>query len=375
MKRERLTVAVAGDVIRDDGCVGPGFGLALRRVLGRRIRMVALCRQVRTRGTVEDAGFDELVIMPSPADGREAHREMLRQLDRRHGVDVLLVEGEAELDSLQCLTDELRSLNIRTAMPSRSTVERSTSWRLRSLAKELGILTPESITLTTSLGASRVIRKLGLPLVVRAGGREIDVAHSRMEVERTVNLLHTRGVGPIALQQFIPGEQYEVAIARDASGTSCVSVTMHKTLITRSDYAWAGRTVDDATITLFAETVTDGLMWHGPCRLSIVKDHQGRPFITGIRPCLPTWSYLAAADGANLPLVTLYLAMGKRPKRPYAAPSRLYYVRHPVELATELAAGPASLRGPDVSSAAYAYGRRSSNGTIGSPIVNLESSI
>ncbi len=374
MKRERLTVAIAGDVTFD-GDAGLGFGLAIRRVLGRRIRMVGLCRQSPIGETVTDAGFDEIVVMPRTADGRESYREMLREVEGRYGLDVLLVEGETELETFQCLSDELRSLRILTAMPTRTALERSTTGRLRSFAREVGISAPESVAVSDVLGVAKAVKKLGLPVVVRSGRRAVDVAPTRAAAERVVNQLRAEGVCHITLQEFIHGEQYEVAVARDAQGTTCVCVTMHKTLVTRSDDAWAGATVDDPAIKLFAETVTDGLLWHGPCQLMIVKDRQSRLFITGVKPCLPRWSYVAASEGVNLPLLTLYLAMGKRLKSPYAACSGLYYVRQPAALARELVHGAESFGGHDFDSAHHAYMRGVRISSSNSSLVNLESSI
>ncbi len=374
MKRERLTVGIAGD-LAVDGDVEMGFALAIRRVLGRRIRIVGLCRQRLPGETIADAGFDETVVMPRTEDGRETYREMLREVEGRYGLDVLLVEGETELEMFQCLSDELRSLRILTAMPTRTALEKSTSGRLRSFAREVGISAPESVTVSDVSGVAKAIKKLGLPVVVRSGRRAVDVAPTRVAVERVVNRLRAEGVEQITLQEFIHGDHYEVAVARDAQGTTCVCMTMHKTLVTRSDDAWAGTTVDDPAVRLFAETVTDGLMWHGACQLMVVKDRQSRLFITGVKPCLPRWSYVAAGEGVNLPLLLFYLAMGKRLRSFHAACSGLYYVRQPATLARELVHSADSFGAHDFDSAPYAYRRGVGNSSSNSSSVNLESSI
>jgi hypothetical protein len=372
VKRERWTVAIAGDSASCDGGVTCSAG-AIRAALGRRVRLVALEPVSVRRKPQLDSAFDDVVAMPRADLDNDVYAARLRELNECLGIDVIIANAEPEVRVLQCLTKELRELDVGTALPSRLALERTVSGQLRPLAKELGLRSPETFAVTDLGSASRAIKRLGLPVVVRSNGRIVELAHSSRTAEHVVGRLLSEGATQLALQEFIRGEYFEVAIVRDVTSAKKLSLTMHKSLVTRFGRLWAGTCTEEPEVRRFAERVTDALHWHGSCSVEVFKDWQGKLLLASLRPVLPTWSHACAAVGPNLQLALAYLAMGRRLRGPVNNASRLYYVGEPLELAAELGKAPLFATMPvpadTASSASWWSPRVTSNA---STFVNLE---
>jgi carbamoyl-phosphate synthase large subunit len=136
----------------------------------------------------------------------------------------------------------------------------------------------------------------------------------------------------VLAQRYVVGEEYNVLAVRDEkSGKSC-AVTMRKTLVTRLGKAWAGVTVEDPAIREFASKVTNGLNWHGPCEVELLKGNDGSLYLIEVNPRFPAWVYLSAAAGVNLPLALVRIALGYGLDERAEPKAGVFYVRHAVEL-------------------------------------------
>jgi len=67
--------------------------------------------------------------------------------------------------------------------------------------------------------------------------------------------------------------------------------------------------------------ILKSLKWIGPAECEFLKDEKGHYFLMEINSRFPSWLYLAAAAGQNLPLLTVQLAcdMPVRPLTSYTA--------------------------------------------------------
>lgn len=338
MKRTQLTVAISGIHLGENCQPGPGIARALRVVHGNKIRIIGLAYDVWDSSLHSEHEFDDGFLMPYPSVGAQAYMRRIEEIDEICGIDVLIPCLDVEIPVLQCLTDELRSLGIATVLPSRAALNRRAKVNLPQLAKELGVRAPETIPVADTLEVAQAVRHLGLPVVVKGPHYDAEVVHSLDAAISTFNRLLATWGGPVLLQKFVLGEEYNVAAVRDSISGNCASVTMRKTLVTRLGKAWAGVTVDDPEIRTFAEKVTSGLNWHGGCEVELLKDNKsGRLFLIEFNPRLPAWNYLSVAAGVNLPLSLFYLALGKRMRSVGQARSGIYYVRHATELVGEIA--------------------------------------
>jgi carbamoyl-phosphate synthase large subunit len=113
------------------------------------------------------------------------------------------------------------------------------------------------------------------------------------------------------VQQFIPGEEYNVAALGDGHGNTAGAVAMRKTMLTDKGKGWCGVAIDNKKLTELTENVIGALSWRGPLEVEILKDIQsGEYYVIEINPRFPAWIYLAAGAGLNLPYYAIRLALG-----------------------------------------------------------------
>lgn len=336
MKGYKLTIAVTGIHLGENCQPGPGVARAIREALGNDVRIIGLAYDVWDSSLHSEREFDDGFLMPYPSVGPQEYLARLREIDDLCGLDVLIPCLDVELPVLQCLTRELREAKIAAVLPSRASLNRRAKHQLPQLAKEVGVKVPETMPVVDALEVMQAVKTLGLPLVVKGPHYDAEVVQSVDAAIAAFNRLLAAWGGPILLQKFVRGEEYNVAAVRDDVSGNCASVTMHKTLITRLGKAWAGVTIDDPEIRVCSDKLISGLNWSGGCEVELLKDQTGQLYLIEFNPRLPAWNYLSAAAGVNLPFELLQLALGRRMDTAAKARSGIYYVRHAAELVGDI---------------------------------------
>ena len=138
---------------------------------------------------------------------------------------------------------------------------------------------------------------------------------------------------PIIAQEYLPGEEYDVACVGDGKGNLVGAVPMRKLRLTEKGKAWAGVTIKDKKLYEQAEKLIDALKWRGPCEVEMLKDAKTNEYIlVEINPRFPSWIYLSAGAGVNLPLAVVQLALGEKVKKLQAPQPGFTFVRHATDL-------------------------------------------
>ena len=331
-----LTVAISGIHLGENCQPGPGAARALREALGPQIRLVGLGYDVWDSGFHSAGDFDDAFLMPYPSVGPTEYLSRLREVHASVPLDAMIPCLDVELPVLQCLSQELLDLGIRVVLPTRSALRRRAKNNLPELARSSSFKVPETISTLDPAEVNRAVERLGLPVVVKGPHYEAEVVHSLAAAQTAFARLFRAWGGPILFQQFVIGEEYNVAIVRDARSAHCHSVTMRKTQVTRQGKAWAGVTVCDDEIRAFSENVAGAVGWHGAAEVELLQDNRGELFLIEFNPRLPAWSYLTKAAGVNLPLSLLGLAFGDSLTPAPLARSGIYYVRHATEFVGEI---------------------------------------
>jgi carbamoyl-phosphate synthase large subunit len=97
----------------------------------------------------------------------------------------------------------------------------------------------------------------------------------------------------------------------DGKGNLISAIPMRKLYITDKGKAWAGITLEDASLIKLARTFVKNTHWKGGCELEIMRTADGVPYIMEINPRFPAWIYLTAAAGQNQPGKLARMAMGE----------------------------------------------------------------
>jgi carbamoyl-phosphate synthase large subunit len=332
VKGELLTVAISGIEPDEGSQAGIGIARGLRRVFGNRMRVVGLSRGAWRTPPGAERDFDLGWGIGDELDG-QAPLSQLIAVDVRFGIDVLIPSRAAEAAALLSQRDVLREARIAACVPSLAAWERAINPGQRSF-RETGMRPLESILVPDETSTRAAVKALGLPLIVKSM-RHTEVVHTLDAVLTSSERLRKPG-DAVALQKYLRGEEYNVAVVRDGTSGHCVSVALRKTLVTRFGQVWAGVTAADTDVRESVERATAAFDWHGPCELNIVKDRRGGFWLRDFAPCLPEWHEMGVAAGVNLSLASFYVAVGRRLRASSVGGSGIYHAHRATDLIGEM---------------------------------------
>lgn len=238
--------------------------------------------------------------------------DRLKYIQAQQPIDVLLPTLDSELPTYLKLEDEIADMGIRTFLPREADLKLRSKAKFYELKTRLGINVPKSV----AIGDSSAIRKLDedfdFPVMVKGQFYDAYIAYSPMEVEGHFQRIRAKWGVPVIIQEFIPGEEYDIVAVGDGQGGLVGAVPMRKLQLTDKGKAWGGITIADPALNRFVQEAMGKLKWRGPCELEVMKSQKDDAFyMLEINPRFPAWVYLAVGAGRNLPWATVQLARGE----------------------------------------------------------------
>jgi carbamoyl-phosphate synthase large subunit len=316
MKRAGLdtvdaTVAVTGMNATDNPAPGVPVARALRHEPAFRGCVVGLGYDALDPGFYTQGLVSAGAILPFPSAGREALRERLRWVKGELGMDVLIANLDSELRTIIALAPELEREGTRTFLPSLEALERTAKVHLPRLAAEADIDIPPSRPVLAASDVALAARSFGLPVVVKGVYYGALVATSEADAVAAFHRFAAQWGLPVIVQQFVPGEEYNVAALGDGRGNLVGAVAMRKMMLTDKGKGWCGVAIDNPELLRICEAVVGSLRWRGPLEVEILKNAKtGEYFVIEINPRFPAWIHLSAGAGLNLPYFAVRLALG-----------------------------------------------------------------
>lgn len=306
-----LTVAVTGLNATDN----PGPGVALIRALRSdprfEGRIVGLAYDSLDPGLYCEGLLDAAFLIPYPSAGREALFERLAYIKQRVGLDVLLPTLDSELPAVLDQEPALRRLGVHTFLPTRAQYDQRSKARLYELHTRHGLPVPYAEVLTDPAALYSLRDRLTFPLVVKGVFYGAKIAHTLDEAVLAFHKAAAEWGLPIIVQQFVPGEDYNVCALGDGEGGTIGAVAMKKLLVTESGKGWAGVTIDDPPLLDLTRRIIGALRWRGGCEVEVRRDPRGQYHLLEINPRFPAWVDLTAGAGQNLPLASVRRAIGQ----------------------------------------------------------------
>jgi carbamoyl-phosphate synthase large subunit len=334
-----MRVAVTGLHLGENCQPGPGVIRSLRDALGPDLFVVGLAYDVFDSALYAPGLLDEAFLLPYPSAGPTVYLERLLEIHAAAPFDLLIPCLDVELPVVQRIAPQLAAHGIRTCLPSAEAFGRRTKDQLATLCAELGLATPETVTIGDHQALAAAGARLGYPLVVKGPFYEAEVTHGPGEAKEAFDRLAAKWGLPLLAQQFVKGEEFDVIALGDGAGGVHGAVAMRKTVITKLGKAWGAVTIHDDELIAFATKIVSALRWHGGCEIELLRGAiDRRPYLIEVNPRFPAWVYLATAAGVNLPLGLARLAVGERPfSTPPTYRAGVFHVRHAAETIGELA--------------------------------------
>jgi carbamoyl-phosphate synthase large subunit len=307
--RPRLTVAVTGLNATDSP--GPGVAVirALRESVDFDLRIIGLSYETLEPGIYLHELVDKTYQLPYPSAGTEALLERLQYIQEQEQLAVLIPNFDAELYNFIKLGPALRALGIRTFLPTQAQLEARDKLHLAAFGAAHNFRVPATRTLYHASELADAAATLGWPLVLKGRFYDAAVAPTLAQAEQAFQRLSGQWGVPLIAQQFIAGQEINVAGLGDGQGQALSVVPMRKLTITDKGKAWAGITLDDDALLALARRFTAATEWRGGFELEVMRSSAGELFILEINPRFPAWIYLTVAAGQNQPAALLRLAL------------------------------------------------------------------
>ena len=333
-----LTVAVTGLNATDNP--GPGVPVirAVREGAGPECTVVGLAYDPLDPGNFMPQIADRVFLMPYPSQGADALFERLAYVHQQQPIDVLLPTLDSELSAYIKLLPRLEEMGIKTFLPTEAQLRLRSKAKFDELRTELGINVPRSKAIGESGQLYKLDEEFSFPVMVKGQFYDAYIAYSPMEAESHFQRLRNKWGAPVIVQEYVPGEEYDVVAVGDGRGGLVGSVSMRKMQLTDKGKAWGGITINDPALDAFVREVVEKTRWRGPCEIEVMKARDsGDLYLLEINPRFPAWVYLSVGAGRNLPWATVRLARGEDVDPLPPAEPGVMFLRHSYDLICALA--------------------------------------
>ena len=332
-----MNIAVTGLNATDNP--GPGVPV-IRSILqakDRVGRVIGLAYDSLEPGIYMDGIASRSYLIPYPSSGLEALYNRIAAIHARENIDVIIPTLDSELYGFVKLSDRLRSLGIRTFLPTFDQLNIRGKDKLFDFCSLHGVNVPRNVLVTSSQDLQRLSKDFEYPVVVKGIFYEAYIAHSINDVMAAFEKLRARWGLPIIIQEHVSGDEFNVAALGDGTGTMIGAVAMRKLYITDKGKGWAGVTVDDKTLIELSEVLIQKLRWRSGIELEFMKaKNTNEYYLLEINPRFPAWVYLATAAGQNLVYSLVKLALEEPVERLTSYEMGKIFVRYSWDLITSI---------------------------------------
>ncbi|MFC1833441.1 ATP-grasp domain-containing protein [Thermodesulfobacteriota bacterium] len=312
MNKHEIVIAVTGLNATENP--GPGVGVirAIREAAGPRASIVGLSYDPLDPGVYMTGICDHVYLIPYPSQGTAALLARLEEIHAKTPIDVIVPTLDSELQAYLRLAPELERMGIRSFLPSEESLKICNKAKFSQLRETHGINVPKGRAITDPKALYRLEDEFTFPIMVKGQFYEAEIAHSPGEAEPIFRRLSTQWGLPVVVQEYIFGEEYDIAAVGNDQGRLVGAIPMRKLRLTDKGKAWGGITIEDPDMNAFARDVIRKLKWRGPCELEIIKTRgDSKYYLIEINPRFPAWCYLCFGAGQNLPWACVRLALGE----------------------------------------------------------------
>ncbi len=310
--KKKLRIAVSGMNASDN----PGPGVAVIRAIRAsgefEGEIIGLTYDPLDPGVFMEGICDHVYLVPYPSEGAYALMNRIKEIHEKTPIDVIIPTLDSELSAFISKEAELTTLGIRMLLPTKEGLEVRSKAKFNDLSEKLGISVPRSRIVTDPAVFRTLETELSMPVMVKGQFYEAYIAYSPLDADLLFRKVSAKWGLPVIVQEYIPGEEYDVVALGDGKGGLIGAVPMKKMQLTDKGKAWGGVTILDHKMNAFVEEVMAKIKWKGPCEMEIMKSSKdGNYYLIEINPRFPAWCYLSVGAGQNLPWAVVKLAMGE----------------------------------------------------------------
>lgn len=311
MQKTKISIMVSG--LNNIDSPGPGIPVirGLRESLQFEPRIIGLAYENLEPGAYMHELVDKTYKIPYPSDGIEAVLDRIKQIQEQEHADVLIPNFDSELFAFMKSETLLKSMGIRTFLPTLKQFEERHKANLPEFGKKYNVKVPFSKAFTNVADLSNLKDEFQFPVVIKGKFYDAYIAQDVIQAEIYFHKISAKWGLPIIIQEFIRGTEVNVVALGDGKGKTIGAVPMRKQYITDKGKAWGGITLDDPNMMELTYSIISQTRWRGGMELELIRTAKNELYLIEINPRLPAWVYLAVGAGQNLPEALLRLALGE----------------------------------------------------------------
>lgn len=276
-------------------------------------------------------------MIPYPSQGPESLLERIRYIHSKENLNAIIPTLDSELYNFNYISEALNSLGIKTFLPTIENLEKRSKDKLFEFCKNNKIDSPKTYVINSLNQINDTLKEINYPIVVKGIFYEAYICYTFDEVTTSFYKIASKWGLPIIIQEYLVGDEVNVAAVGDGEGNTIGAVAMRKLFITEKGKGWAGVTIGDENLINMTHKVIKSLKWKGGLELEILKSKKnGKYFLLEINSRLPAWVYLAQAAGQNLPYFLLQLTLGEKIQPVYDYEIGKMFVRCSIDLISDI---------------------------------------
>ena len=247
--------------------------------------------------------------------------DKLLNISKKEKIDFIISTVDDEIFILSQIKEKFAAENINLLIPDHKIFLKAYDKGLTAqIAQENGIPIPKTFFPESSREIQKVIKKLGLPLVVRPrvshGARGVFYVETIGETLAAFNWIKRQGQRPMIQEYIEEGSVYSVATIFDKKSKLVVAATMKKLREKppSGGVAWAGETVRNSKIQKLGIKIIKSFgNWIGPATPEI-KFNGKNAYLMEVNPRLWGYNYLITKAGINFPYLIIKLSSNEKIK-------------------------------------------------------------
>lgn len=310
-KKRQLTIAVSGLNAIDSP--GPGVSVirGLKEAKSFDCRIIGLAYESLEPGIFMHHLVDKTYLIPYPSAGTDAIMERLEYIHQQENLNVIIPNFDAELYPFIRLEKRMKEMGIHSFLPTLAQFEERHKVNLDEFGKKYGLSVPKGKVYNDLQSAKQLTKDFEYPVLVKGKYYDAYVAYNDDQVKTYYNKIVAKWGGPIIIQEFVHGIEFNVTGLGDGLGNTISAIPMRKQYITDKGKAWGGVSISDFRMLELTNRFISQTKWRGGFELELMKDKQNNFFLLEINPRMPAWVYLAVGAGQNIPEALVQLALGE----------------------------------------------------------------
>jgi len=317
---------------------GPGIGVAKSiKEWNNKVTIIGLAYDPMEPGVYLKNLINKSFLLPYPSQGAEAYLDRLIYIKQNYGLDVVIPNLDSELPLFIELSEKLKSIGIKSFLPTKEQFKLRSKERLSEVAQRIGIKTPRTYTVVDYKTLSEALNEVGYPAMVKGVLYKAYRVNNYSEAVEKFREIASEWGYPVLVQEVVKGEELNLVGVGDGEGGHFGFLNIKKLWITQLGKIWTGVTIKNPKMIEVAEKFVQETKWRGAFELECIYNPDTEEiYLLEINPRFPAWVYFATGAGVNLPARLLMACLGEEPPRDWDYAVGKLYIRFTDDFVTDM---------------------------------------